>query len=45
MLEVGEVAPDFRLPGTGGGEVVLHDAVTRHRATVIAFYALDFTGG
>jgi peroxiredoxin len=45
MLQVGDVAPDFELPATGGGPVRLSDAVTRKRATVIAFYVLDFTPG
>jgi peroxiredoxin len=45
MLEVGKRAPDFKLPSTGGSEVVLSEAVKRHRATIIAFYVLDFTPG
>jgi peroxiredoxin len=45
MLEVGDVAPDFELPATGGVPVRLSDAVKRKRATVIAFYVLDFTPG
>lgn len=44
VLAVGEVAPDFALPGTTG-EVHLADEVAGHRATVVAFYPLDFTGG
>jgi peroxiredoxin len=45
MLEVGDVAPDFELPATGGAPVRLSDAVKGKRATVIAFYVLDFTPG
>ena len=45
MLEVGEKAPDFKLPGTSGTDVVLDEVVGSHPATVVAFYALDFTGG
>lgn len=45
MLEVGETAPDFELPATGGGPVRLSEAVKRNQATVVAFYVLDFTPG
>ena len=45
MLEVGDTAPDFELPGTGGGPVRLSEAVKRSRATIFAFYVLDFTPG
>jgi peroxiredoxin len=45
MLEVGQIAPDFELPGTLGLPVRLSEAVAAHRATVIAFYVLDFTPG
>jgi peroxiredoxin len=45
MLEVGGKAPDFELPSTGGAEVKLSEVVKRNRATVIAFYVLDFTPG
>jgi peroxiredoxin len=45
MIEVGETAPDFELPSTGGSPIRLSEAVKRHRATVIAFYVLDFTPG
>lgn len=45
MLQVGDRAPDFELPGTGGKEVKLSEAVKAHRATVVAFYVLDFTPG
>jgi len=45
VLNVGDVAPDFELPSTGGAPVRLSEAVKRSRATVIAFYVLDFTPG
>jgi len=45
MLAVGDVAPDFELPATGGAPIRLSEAVRRSRATVIAFYVLDFTPG
>ena len=45
MLEVGQPAPDLRLPSTGGEDVQLADAFARSRATVLAFYVLDFTPG
>jgi peroxiredoxin len=45
MLEVGEKAPDFELPATGGQPVRLSAAAKQHRATVVAFYVLDFTPG
>jgi peroxiredoxin len=45
MLEVGDAAPDFELPATGGAPIRLSEAVKRNRATVIAFYVLDFTPG
>jgi len=45
MLEVGQQAPDFEVPSTSGEQFHLADAVKKHRATVIAFYVLDFTPG
>ena len=45
MLEIGQRAPDFELPATGGGPVLLSEAVKRNGATVVAFYVLDFTPG
>lgn len=45
MLEIGEKAPDFTLASTGGTPVHLEEEVPRHRATVVAFYVLDFTPG
>ena len=41
----GELAPDFELPATGGREIKLSEAVKGHRATIVAFYVLDFTPG
>jgi thioredoxin-dependent peroxiredoxin len=40
-IAVGESAPDFELPGTGGGTVRLADF--RGRWLVLAFYPGDFT--
>jgi peroxiredoxin len=45
VLEPGEEAPDFELPATGGSSLKLSETAARHRATVIAFYVLDFTAG
>ena len=45
MLQVGEKAPDFKLPTTGGQELTLAEALEKHRALVFLFYVLDFTGG
>jgi peroxiredoxin len=45
MLQVGERAPEFKLPTTGNIELTLEDAVRKHRAIVFLFYVLDFTGG
>ena len=45
MLGVGDRAPDFKLASTGGEEVQLSEAFGRHRATILAFYVLDFTPG
>lgn len=44
-LAVGVRAPDFTLTSTGGTPVNLYEQAARHRATVIAFYVLDFTPG
>jgi peroxiredoxin len=44
-LELGERAPDFTLTSTGGTPVNLYDQAGQHRATVVAFYVLDFTPG
>jgi peroxiredoxin len=44
VIGVGDVAPDFDLPATTG-QVRLSEEAVRHKATVVAFYALDFTSG
>lgn len=45
MLQVGQPAPDLKLPSTGGDDVQLSEAFARHKATILAFYVLDFTPG
>ena len=45
MLQVGDVAPDFKLPVTSGEELSLDAALEKFRAVVLLFYVLDFTGG
>jgi peroxiredoxin len=45
MLEIGSHAPDATMPSTGGEEVKLSEAFARNRATILAFYVLDFTPG
>jgi peroxiredoxin len=45
MLHVGDRAPEFKLPTTGGTELTLADALQKHRALIFVFYVLDFTGG
>jgi peroxiredoxin len=45
VLQVGDKAPEFKLPTTGGQELTLADALQKHRALVFLFYVLDFTGG
>ena len=45
VLQVGEKAPDFKLPTTGGQELSLPEALEKHRALIFLFYVLDFTGG
>src|SRR5713226_8799852 len=45
MLQVGERAPEFKLPTTSGRELTLADALDKHKALVFLFYVLDFTGG
>ena len=45
MLDVGQQAPDLKLPTSGGEDVRLSEAFARHRATILAFYVLDFTPG
>jgi peroxiredoxin len=45
VLQVGDQAPDFKLPITSGEELSLADALAKHRSLVFLFYVLDFTGG
>ena len=45
MLQVGERAPEFKLPTTSGQDLTLADALQKYRAVVLLFYVLDFTGG
>jgi peroxiredoxin len=45
MLAVGDKAPDFKLPTTGGHELTLAEALDRYKAVVFLFYVLDFTPG
>ena len=45
MLQVGDKAPDCKLPTTGGTELTLADALQKHKVLVFLFYVLDFTGG
>jgi peroxiredoxin len=45
VLKVGDKAPDFKLPTTGGSELTLPEALQKHKALVFLFYVLDFTGG
>jgi peroxiredoxin len=45
VLQIGDRAPDFKLPTTGGIELTLAEALEKHRAVVFLFYVLDFTGG
>jgi AhpC/TSA family len=43
-LKVGDPAPDFTLPSTGGGEVHLADYIGKS-PVVLAFFPAAFTGG
>jgi peroxiredoxin len=45
MLAVGARAPDLTLPSTGGPDVSLAEIFAGNRATILAFYVLDFTPG
>ena len=45
MLAVGDKAPEFTLPTTGGHDLTLADALEKHKVLVFLFYVLDFTGG
>lgn len=42
-LEVGDIAPDFRLPAAGGGELSL--SALKGRSVVLYFYPKDDTSG
>jgi thioredoxin-dependent peroxiredoxin len=44
VVDVGDVAPDFTLEGTGGQSVTL-SAVQGRLHTLLIFYPKDFTGG
>ena len=45
MLAVGDRAPDFKLPTTGGSDLTLAEALEKFKSLVFLFYVLDFTGG
>lgn len=45
MLQVGDKAPDFKLPTTSGQELTLAEALAKYKSLVFLFYVLDFTGG
>jgi glutaredoxin-dependent peroxiredoxin len=45
VLQVGDKAPEFNLPTTGGDELTLAAALAKHRSLIFLFYVLDFTGG
>jgi len=45
VLAVGDKAPEFTLPTTGGQELTLAGALQKYRALIFLFYVLDFTGG
>lgn len=44
MPEVGDLAPDFKLPAVGGGEVAL-SSFRGNKNVLLAFYVLDWTPG
>jgi peroxiredoxin len=44
QLKVGDMAPDFTLPATTGGEIHLADFRGKS-AVVLAFFPAAFTGG
>ena len=43
-LQVGDVAPDFALPGHRGSETVRLGDFSGKKNVVLAFYPLDWTG-
>jgi peroxiredoxin len=43
-LKVGDIAPDFTLPSTAGGQVKLSDFRGK-KNVVLAFFPAAFTGG
>lgn len=43
-LKIGDMAPDFTLPDTGGNKVKLSDFRGKNNV-VLAFFVLAFTGG
>jgi peroxiredoxin len=43
-LKVGDMAPDFTLPSTAGGQVKLSDFLGK-KNVVLAFFPAAFTGG
>jgi peroxiredoxin len=45
VLQVGDKAPDFKLPTTANHELTLAEALEKHKALIFLFYVLDFTGG
>ncbi len=45
VLAVGDRAPDFKLPTTGGHELTLAEALEKHKTLDFLFSVLDFTGG
>jgi peroxiredoxin len=45
VLQVGDKAPEFSLPTTGGTDLTLEEALKKHKALIFLFYVLDFTGG
>lgn len=44
LLDVGDIAPDFQIPSTGGGDFSLDQAVSADRV-LLAFYPKSFTSG
>lgn len=43
-LKVGDVAPDFSLPSTTGGQIKLSD-YRGSKTVILAFFVAAFTGG